>query len=246
MRKIFHLISGLVLFSLLSCAANGTRNEKGSSQSEAAAQVKKAGTLNADDFKGKLNELLTLDMAVRLSGFEAPKALTEYNNKASVALGGEYKPPRECAYLWDNGRSRSVTVGPNTINTPYRDKIGIKGVSNTTLERFKRNYGVLTAAQKEAAVQKLEEETEKNKSADSPTQAGQQMSETGKTMIQGHQAEEIENVGDAATWYPPFNELKVFYQGLTFALVVDISDDNKLNRAKSIELARWIINEKLN
>lgn len=246
MRKIFHLIPAMAFFFFLSCASKGTGNEKGTSQGEVAEQVKKAGTLDADDFKGKLNELLTLEMAARLSGFDASKAITEYDNKASVALGGESKPPRECAYLWDNGRSQSVTVGPNTINAPYKDKIGIKGVSNTTLERFERNYGVLTAGQKEAAVQKLEEETEKNKSADSPTQAGQQMSETGKTMIQGHQAEEMEDVGDAATWYPPSNELRVFYQGLTFALVVDISDDKNLNRAKSMELARWIINEKLN
>jgi hypothetical protein len=41
------------------------------------------------------------------------------------------------------------------------------------------------------------------------------------------------------------SELKVFYNGLTFALVVDISDNKSLNRNKSIELAYLIIGEKL-
>jgi hypothetical protein len=72
------------------------------------------------------------------------------------------------------------------------------------------------------------------------------MAEVGTGMINNLQAEEISGVGEAATWYEKSNELKVFYNGLTFALVVDISDNKSLNRNKSIELANLIINKKLN
>jgi hypothetical protein len=55
----------------------------------------------------------------------------------------------------------SITMGGNTVNAPYKDKVAIHSVSNTTLERFKRNYGVLTEEQKQAAAKKLEEEAGK-------------------------------------------------------------------------------------
>jgi hypothetical protein len=78
------------------------------------------------------------------------------------------------------------------------------------------------------------------------SEANKQMAEVGTGMINNLQAEEISGVGEAATWYEKSNELKVFYNGLTFALVVDISDNKSLNRNKSIELANLIISNKLN
>ena len=69
--------------------------------------------------------------------------------------------------------------------------------------------------------------------------------EVGTGLIAGLKAEEIGGVGEAATWYANSNEIKVYYNGLLFSLVVDISDDPELNREKSIELAKMIIREKL-
>lgn len=60
-------------------------------------------TLNAADFAGRLDELLTLEMAAEISGFDASKAEKEHENKTSAIFGGEKKPPRGCNYLWDNG-----------------------------------------------------------------------------------------------------------------------------------------------
>ncbi|MCA1758506.1 MAG: hypothetical protein LC658_01950, partial [Bacteroidales bacterium] len=114
-------------------------------------------------------------------------------------------------------------------------------VSNTTLERFKRNYGALSDEQKQAAAKKLEEEAAGN----SNTAADQKMTQVGTGMIINLQAEEITGVGEAATWYEKSSELRVFYRGLIFSVVVDISDDKKVNREKSIELAKRIIHSKL-
>jgi hypothetical protein len=243
MKTIFQFLPAIGLLFLLSCSGNGTANEKKTTQNAVTAQAKKAVTLKAEDYAGKLDELLTLEMAAQASGFEASKATKEHDNRASAIFGGEKKPPRECNYLWENGRTRAVTVGGNTINAPYKDKVGINSVSNTTLERFQRNYGVLTDEQKKAAAQKLEEEAAKHETAG--TQAGQQMTEVGKSMVTNLQVEKVTGVGEDASWYSNSNEIKVFYGGLTFAIVVDISDDKSVNKAKSIALAQQIINEKL-
>jgi hypothetical protein len=196
--------------------------------------------LNAADYAGILDELLTLEMAAEISGFDASKAEKEHENKASAIFGGEKKPPRECNYLWNNGRSRSINMGGNTVNAPYKDKVAIHSVSNTTLERFKRNYGALTEEQKQEAAKKLEKEAGKNNNST----ASQKMTQVGIEMVQNLQDEAITGVGAAATWYENSNELKVFYKGLIFSVVVDISNDKKVNREKSIELANWIIRDK--
>lgn len=199
-------------------------------------------TINGADFVGKLDELLTLQMAAEISGFDASKAVIEYDNKASIVFGGEKKPPRECIYLWDNGRTRVLSMGGNTVNTPYKDRVAIHSVSNTTLERFKRNYGALSAEQKRKAVKKIEEESDKGNN----TTANQKMRQEGTNLVMNLQVEEITNVGEAASWYENSNELKVFIRGLVFSVVVDISDDKKMNREKSIQLANTIIRSKLN
>lgn len=241
MRKIFKFIAAIGLFLFqLSCSGKSTANDTKITQNELTTQVKKPVELNADDYAGKLDELLTLEMASGVSGFEASKATKEHDNKASAIFGGEKKLPRECNYLWENNRTRAVTVGATTINAPYKDKVGINSVSNTTLERFQRNYGVLTDDQKKAAIQNLEEEVAKRESTGT-----QQMSEVGKSMVTNLQVEKITGVGEAASWYPNSNEIKVFYGGLTFALVVDISDDKSVNKTKSITLAQQIINKQL-
>lgn len=71
------------------------------------------------------------------------------------------------------------------------------------------------------------------------------MTQVGTGMVQNIQAEEVAGVGDAATWYENSSELKVLYKGLIFSVVVDIADDKKVNRNKSIELAQRIIRDKL-
>ena len=238
----FIALCGLLLFS---CSAGGTKKEAANANPSPLSSQKEARTLNADDFAGKLDELLTLEMAAKVSGFEASKAIKEHEDKASAVFGGEKKPPRECNYLWKNGRIRAITAGGHTINAPYKDKVGIKYVSNTTLERFKQSYGVLTDEQKTAASKKLDEEASKNQPEQARTETEKKVAEVGTGMIKNLKAEEITGVGDAATWYPNFSELKVLYNGLTFALVTDISDDKNLNRNKSIELANMIIDEKL-
>lgn len=235
----------ITINSLLISACSGQGGDSESNFNKAkASQSKTTSTINAEDFSGKLDELLTLEMAAKVSGFEASDATKVHENNAHKAFGGTPKPPRECNYYWENGRIRNVSAGGNSMQVPRKDQIGINGVSNTTLERFQRNYRALSDQQKRAATKKLEEEASKKGSVDNQS-ADQKILETGTEMIQNLKAEEISGVGNAAVWYENTSELKVFYNGLIFALVVDISDDKNLNKSKAIELANLIIMEKL-
>ncbi len=240
MNRLIFILSFLPLAFPFSLAGNDQQKTNFAHVSFSLFQNE--STLKAADYAGRLDELLTLEIATEISGFDASKAEKEHENKASAIFGGEKKPPRECNYLWNNGRTRALTMGGNTLNAPYKDKVAIHSVSNTTLERFKRNYGALTNEQKQAAAKKLEEEAGKN----SNSASNQNLTQVGTGMVHNLQAESISGVGEAATWYPNTSELKVFYKGLIFSVVVDISDNKKVNREKSIELAIGIITQKLN
>ena len=227
----------------LSC---DTKSSDSNTKKSVSSKVEKSSTLKADDFKERLDELLTLEMAAKVSGFDASKAMKEYENKTGALFGDKDAPPSECNYFWDNGRTIDIKVSQGTMNIPYKDRLGIKSVSNTNLEDFKQRYGVLTEEQQALASKKLAEAANKNKPEKEKTEAEKKTMDVGTGIINKLQPEEIAAVGDAATWYPNFSELKVLYRGLLFALEVDISDDKNINRAKSIELANMIIAEKLN
>lgn len=244
MKKLAFILTLHCLLLHINSAKSSSLNEVGMQKAAVSGTVK-SNQIKAADFAGKLDELLTLEMAAKVSGFDVSKAIKEHGNKASVAFGGK-KPPRECNYLWENGRQKTVTAGGNSMKTNYKDIVGIKSVSNTTLERFKRSYGALTDEQKKAANKQIEVQKAKSTTEQTNSEANKQMAEVGTGMINNLRAEEISGVGEAAVWYEKSNELKVFYNGLTFALVVDISDNKRLNRNKSIELANLIISEKLN
>lgn len=239
----FILIIPTLLF--LSCDTKSNLSDTTKELKVVSSATVKSGQIDAADFKGKLDELLTLEMAVKVSGFDKSKATKDYKNKTAGVLGDKNALPRECNYLWKNGRTRSIAVGEKKINSPYKDKVGIKLVSNTTLERFKQNYRRLTDEEKVAAGKKLEDEANKNQPRQAETETEKKVLDIGTGLINNLHPEEINGVGEAAIWYPNFNELKVFYNGLSFALVVDISEDKSLNRKKSIELAEMIIDEKL-
>lgn len=52
-------------------------------------------------------------------------------------------------------------------------------------------------------------------------------------------------VGESAYWNPYKNYLDVYYKGISFRLEVDVSNDDALDKEKTIALAKEIITEKL-
>ncbi len=79
-------ISGLMLVSSLlksSVSVNAT------AQNAVSLTEIIQNPLNAADFSGKLDELLTLEMVVKVSGFDAAKVIKEHGTNLHIAFGGE-------------------------------------------------------------------------------------------------------------------------------------------------------------
>ena len=55
----------------------------------------------------------------------------------------------------------------------------------------------------------------------------------------------VTGVGESAYWNTKKNHLEVYYNGVSFTLQVDISNDDNLNKEKTIALAKQIVKEKI-
>lgn len=199
--------------------------------------------LSESEFTGKLDELLTLEMAATSSGLPKESAKVEYNQVL--------KNPKthSLSYNWDSERTQTITVSGRSFDVPKKNRVEISWVGNTTLEEFKRNYHNPTEEElrnAEAAMDAKMDELEQE------GKATKEQSDAARGMVDGFMANfhvtEVSGLGDYAVWIDRKEsyELKVFYKGLEFQLIVDLSDDQASNKKKAIALARRIITEKLN
>ena len=55
----------------------------------------------------------------------------------------------------------------------------------------------------------------------------------------------VNTIGESAYWNPTKEHLEVYYNGVSFTLKIDISDDVITDKEKTIALAKLIVTEKL-
>lgn len=198
-----------------------------------------------EDFKGNLDELLTLEIASKASGFESKIAEKDY------LKGGAYESVK---YKWKKTkRVRKIEfMKGRFIDAPIDDMIELSWVQNTTLEKFKRDYHTLTKAEIENAEKAMDKKLDEMESDGSVSEdQSKAASSTVKSSIESLKVTEAKNVGDYAVFVDnkllgvATRSLKVFYRDLSFTINVDLSDDIAYNDKKAIEVARMIIDEKL-
>ena len=196
----------------------------------------------AEKWNGKLDELLTLEMAAETSGFPSGEAEVDYNK---VLKSPETHSVR---YGWQKGRVQMIQnpVTKSEMKVPVEDSVELSWVRSTTLDKFKANYHTPTAqelAQADAAIENKVGEMQ------AEGRVSQQQAESAKGMAsslgKGLSYDEVSGVGDYAVWNNKHKELKVFYQGLEFQVRTVLSDEEAVNREKAVEVAQKIINEKL-
>lgn len=234
---------------LLAFTCKSDKKEENSSMKSELHQVMEENVKLAEDFEGKLDELLTLEMAAETSGYPASEAkkspdseIEKKYNKISLS------------YSWDKtNRSQQIEVMGRKMDAPVNDEVTLSWVENITLEGFKKKYHNLTEAEIEASNQGIDEKTAEMNSDGKATQEQTDMAKSiAKNAMKNFSVEEVTNVGDYAVFVNqkfagvPTRELKVFYKGISFTLLVNLSDDSSYNDKKSIALAQKIINEKLN
>jgi hypothetical protein len=243
------LVLSLISLFLLAFTCEGDKKENNSSMETELNQVIEENVLIAEDFKGKLDELLTLEMAAETSGYPSSEAkkspdseIEKKYNKISIS------------YSWEKtNRTQQIEMMGRKMDVPVNDEVTLSWVENSTLEGFKKKYHNLTEAEIEASNQGIDEKTAELNSDGKATQEQAEMAKSiAKNAMKNFSVEEVSNVGDYAVFVNqkfagvPTRELKVFYKGLSFSLLVNLSENASYNDNKAIALAKKIINQKLN
>ena len=152
-------------------------------------------------FNGDYEDLLTLELASRITGFDPAKATKLHTMKGMM---GEI-----LRYYWENGRERekeSTTPNRKGTKSTWTDLVQIKWVdAEADMDSFLEFID-------------LDKHPELLK---------------------------IDDVGEAAYWNSKKNYLEVYYNGVSFTLQVDISNDDTLDKGKTLALAKLIIKERL-
>ncbi len=199
MKKLLYIsVFALLLFS---CKGNGQITEAEAKKNNPNLETKLPNTDNNLIFSGDYNDLLTLELASRITGFEPSKA-----KKMNTMKGMQGEILR---YYWDNGRVRekekTTPIRKNT-KIPSMDLVQIKWVDDE--------------ADMESFLDFIEPEEHPELS-------------------------KISGVGESAYWNSKKNQLEVYHKGVSFTLEVDTSNNNTINKEKTIALAKLIITEKL-
>lgn len=237
------LIALLSIFLFASTCGTDKKTENlNELEKEAAASVETAG-LKAEDFKDKIDQLLTLEIAAQVSGLSSGEAEKKHSNSFSL---------ESVSYGWKSDRTKSIEISKgNTMKIPKQNSIELSWVKNTTLEEFKRNYHNPTPEElkraEEAIGNKMDELESEGKATNEQTSTA---SGIAKSAMSKFSVEEVPNLGTYSVFVnsgimgAKMRDLKVFYRGVSFTLSTDLSDDAAYNDKKAIETAQLIL-EKL-
>jgi hypothetical protein len=198
MKKL--MLTTVFALLLFSCKGNGqtTNTITNDDNSEEVASTKE----NHAMFSGDYDDLLTIEMAAKISGFEPSEARKTHILKG---MTGEI-----LRYNWENGRERNketITPGMKITTISCTDLVQIKWMD--------------TEADMESFLDFIEPEEHPELS-------------------------KITGVGESAYWNSKKNYLEVYANGVSFTVQVDISNDETIDKEKTIALAKLIIEEGIN
>ncbi|WP_111670594.1 hypothetical protein [Algoriphagus litoralis] len=229
---------GLILMSN-SCGSESKKDEVTSEISEVLGEATEAsGMASLDDYTGKLNELLTLEMAASLTGYDPADASEDY----SQIMGPQY---HSIAYTWDRGRTKVMKVGTMSVDVPDLDVVQLDGLAEISKKDFEYNNRQLTEQDLKdidnAMSSKLDE-----KVADGSVSKdqGDMAADMAKGFLGDLTREPVSGVGEMAVWMPGHHALSVYEDGVTFILRVNLNDDMETCKSKAAVLAKQIL-EKL-
>ncbi len=198
MKKL--LYTSVFVLLLFSCKGNG-QNTNALTNNDSSEDVATKSE-NRVTFSGDYDDLLTLEMASQITGFDASKA------RKTHTLKGMYG--ENLRYNWENGRERNKeTITPG---------MKITTISCTDLAQIK---WVDAEADMESFLDFIEPEEHEELS-------------------------KINEVGESAYWNSKKNHLEVYSNGVSFTVQVDISNDDSIDKEKTISLAKLIIEERIN
>ncbi|MFS0488938.1 hypothetical protein [Leadbetterella byssophila] len=194
-------------------------------------------------YQDKLDDLLTLAMVCKATGFNAENADTSYSK---IMRNPEY---HKVNYSFKNKRMGKVPAldGIYELN----DQISVGAIKPMTLEEFNRDYKPATEEQVVAAKEALDDALENNEEVKeirkkAETVSDEQIKKTGGVLVdmfkkisEGYR--NVEGIGGAARWNIITTTLNVWHDGTHFELVVNIDNDVDKNKQVALSLAKEIL-----
>ncbi|VXB34197.1 conserved hypothetical protein [Flavobacterium sp. 9AF] len=238
MKTTIIALTSIFLFAF-SCKNEGSSTVMEQENNKA---VEQAIGKTSDEYNGKLDELLTLEIASEVTGYVPNEAKKKYSKIL--------KDPatHSVSYNWDKGRMKKVNnpITNKEMNIPIDDFVEITWVRNTSLDKFKFDYHTPTAEEIKIANQAMDKKmTEMQGEGKATNEQANSAKEMANSMMDGISFTDISNVGDNAKWDNKYKHLKVFYKGLEFEITAEVSDNEAINKQKAIAVAKQIIQQKL-
>lgn len=231
------LLQLLILVVTITACKDDSKN---SNSNEVNSAIDKALDSKTNPWTGKLDQLLTLQMASKAFGYEPSEAEVNYRKIF------ENPDTHDLSYEWDKGREKEMDV-PHVgkMMFPEKDRIELRWVKATSLENFKNNYRTPTKEELANAEKGMKENIAEQVKQGKITQEQADMATgLGSSLGSGVSYDVVNNVGEYSLWNNKDKNLSVFYKGLQFQLAVYLGDE-AVNKAKAIAIAQMIIKEKL-
>ena len=234
----------LTLLSIFLFAFSCKEEKTNELENQLETAIESSGGKTAEEWNGKLDQLFTLEMAAKVTHYNASEAVKDYNQVL--------KNPQthSVQYKWDKGRvevsdkiKNPITGKPMEI--PTNDYVEVSWVRTTTLEEFKHNYHTPTTEELANASKAMDAKTkEMQNSGKATSDQAAKAKEIATSLGEGLSYTEIPSIGNYAVWNNKDKNLKVFYQGLEFQVYANLGNEDK-NKEACIATAKLIITEKL-
>ncbi len=198
MKKLVY--TSVFVLLLFSCKGNG-QNTNPLTNNDVVEDV--AATMeNPSTFSGDYEDLLTIEMVSKITGFDASKAAKMHPMQGMLT--------ESLMYYWENGREFVIEKSASNYKRKVKSRADFAKLMWVDSEADMESFLLFIGLDKHPELSK------------------------------------VNGVGESAYWNTKNQNLQVYYNGVSFMLQVIVSFDEALNKEKTIELAKQIVEEKIN
>ncbi|MCP9770769.1 hypothetical protein EGI22_22930 [Lacihabitans sp. LS3-19] len=235
----FLLLLSSVIF-MISCSSK-TESESSNSLSETVAST------NADcvfSYIDKYDQLLPLETIQKHYKGDMSSAKMKYQ----VSKDAISQKRDTYVYTWNSDRTKIMEFGGTKMNLPIPNEIGIKWLGDdlykimdrgNPVSSFKAFYHTPTKEELDMALNKAEEKVSEDKNVTEETKNSAMG--MAKGLAAGAKYDDVDGLGDAASWDFRDNALIILIGDKTFKVVASVSADSEVNKDLAIELAKEIL-----
>ncbi len=232
----------IVLLTILLNGCSGSSNAK--EETTDAAMPESSNWDCIFSYMDKYDQLLPLEVIQKHYKGDMSSAKMKYN-KSPEAKGQKQDT---YVYHWKGDRTKTMQIGGQKMVIPLDNEIGIKWLGDdlykimnreNPVASFKAFYHTPTKEELDAAFTKAEAKISEDKNVKEENKSTAM--DMAKGMAAGVKYEDVNGLGDAASWDVRDNALIILIGTKTFKIVASVSADSEANKELAIELAKEVL-----